>query len=239
MVHRVFFCVCKILGYEDNSWPGCREMMSSDTFLREIVLLDPSQVPMDDIDCVRNELMERNFAPERIRRHSLFAANMLTWCIKVVQQFDFITAGIKPPSGAHERNGGYVELHKGREVVSVVPRKLTLGQGLEVSRVMGKTPMKKPVTAPLYERNDVGPARANVPRLNRIDVRANTEDGSSIRGRNTYRSNNNKNSRRSNRSSRGKSGQDKRSSVRVNSRMTNRSSVNSSRGNDGGDLDKW
>ena len=46
---------------------------------------------MDDIDCVRNELMERNFAPERIRRHSLFAANMLTWCIKVVQQFDFIT----------------------------------------------------------------------------------------------------------------------------------------------------
>ena len=94
------------------------------------------------------------------------------------------------------------------------------------------------MTAPLYERNDVGPARANVPRLNRIDVRANTEDGSSIRGRNTYRSNNNKNSRRSNRS-RGKSGQDKRSSVRVNSRMTNRSSVNSSRGNDGGDLDKW
>ena len=50
----------------------------------------------------------------------------------------------------------------------------------------------------MYERNDVGPARASVPRLNRIDVRANTEDGSSIRGRDTYRSNNNKNSRRSN-----------------------------------------
>jgi hypothetical protein len=238
LVHRVFFCVCKILGYEDNSWPGCREMMSSDTFLREIVLLDPSQVPMDDIDCVRNELMERNFAPERIRRHSLFAANMLTWCIKVVQQFDFITAGIKPPTGRYdERNSNLIQLHKGREVISVAPRKLTLGQGMEVSRVMGKTPMKKPVTAPLYERNDVGPARANVPRLKRYNPRINTEDGVSIRGqRDTYRSSNSRNSAR--RTSRGKSGKNDKRNVRVSSRMTNRSSVSSSRGN-AGELDKW
>ena len=182
LVHRVFFCVCKILGYEDTSWPGCREMMSSDTFLREIVLLDPSQVPMDDIDCVRNEVMDRDFAPERIRRHSLFAATMLAWCIRVVQQFDFITAGIEIPSNIPGQNRGYVEVQKGRQVVSVIPRKLTLGQDLQMSRVMAKTPLKKPVTAPLHERNDTGPMKVNIPRLNRKHMLDRREDKVNFKG---------------------------------------------------------
>ena len=240
LVHRVFFCVCKILGYEDTSWPGCREMMSSKTFLREIVLLDPSQVPVDEIDCVRNELMDRNFAPERIRRHSLFAATMLAWCIRVVQQFDFITAGIEIPDNIPGQNRGYAEIQKGREVVSVIPRKLTLGQDLQMSRVMAKTPLKKPVTAPLYERNDTGPMKVNVPRLNRKQMLDHRDDKSTSRG---HEANSNRPSHSratSNRSGRTKSGKGStKRSVRVNSQMTSRSSVHSRNSVRNDDLDKW
>ena len=165
---------------------------------------------------------------------------MLAWCIRVVQQFDFITAGIEIPNNIPGQNRGYAEIQKGREVVSVIPRKLTLGQDLQMSRVMAKTPLRKPVTAPLYERNDTGPMKVNVPRLNRKQMLDHRDDKSTSRG---HEANSNRPSHSratSNRSGRTKSGKGStKRSVRVNSQMTSRSSVHSRNSVRNDDLDKW
>ena len=65
----MFYCVARLLGYSDTSWPGCRNDLW-EQFLREIIMIDIGQISPEQIDLVRAELMDRNFNPEYIGRQS-------------------------------------------------------------------------------------------------------------------------------------------------------------------------
>ena len=87
IIHRVFQCVAMLLGYQDTSWAGIRAMISSNNFIRELVLLQPMSIPLDEIHDVRDVLTELGpkFNPGNVQRQSLLAADMLEWSIKVVK----------------------------------------------------------------------------------------------------------------------------------------------------------
>ena len=237
-VHRVFYCVAQLLGYSDTSWPGCREMISGEHFLREIVMIDIARIGAERIDLVRGELMDRTFNPERTRRQSLLAADLLVWCIHVVQEFDRVTAGIEPRNNMHMELGE-VEILKGKAVVPLIPRRVTLGDNIEMSRVQGRTATKKPLTAPLYARNDTGPPKVSVPKLGRRKINT-MAGGLGIEGtsaRTISSGTDWQSQKRSTYRSHGKSYGDGES-VRVSSRFTNRSSA-PSRGSSRGEVSKW
>ena len=76
-------------GYEDLSWPGCRDMLGSSTFVREMVLLQPTTVPIEDMETARSIILaDPDMTPEYARRQSVLAASMLEWCIRAVQHYD-------------------------------------------------------------------------------------------------------------------------------------------------------
>eukprot|EP00949_MAST-11_sp_MAST-11-sp1_P001766 g1766.t1 len=156
-IFSVFRCVAIVLGYEDLSWEGCREMLSGENFLREIVLLDVGSIPMKDIDNAREILSDPAFTPENIRRQSVFAAEMLQWCIRVVQTFDYATLGVPPTRSASAAASDKVQVINGQTKVALQQRMLTLGSRIERSRTLGKTKWKAPKVAPIHRRNDVGP----------------------------------------------------------------------------------
>ena len=94
LTHRVFKCVAMLLGYRDTTWPGCRQMIGSPNFVREIVLLQPMSIPYDEINDVRDILTELgpSFNPGNVQRQSILAADMLEWCIRIVRAYYVSTA---------------------------------------------------------------------------------------------------------------------------------------------------
>jgi hypothetical protein len=233
-VHRVFFCVSKFLGNPDTSWEGIREMISKESFLRKIVSLDPICIPMADIDSVRDELMDTHFNPETLRRRSLLAADLLAWSIRVVQEYDRITTGIEIQNNVHEQLGE-VTVRNGKTVVELAPRRLTLGDDFVVSRVQARSAIKKPLTAPLHQRDDTGPPKVSIPSLGRPQrgMGPLAAVGSNLNGagqRETYRGSSNKGSKFT--INKGKD------TVRLSGRMSamsNRSAKSGSRGSSRGE----
>ena len=94
LIHRVFRCVAMLLGYQDTTWAGCRAMICSKHFIRELVLLQPMSIPLDEIILIQEILTELgpNFNPGNVQRQSILAADMLEWCIKVVRTHFVATA---------------------------------------------------------------------------------------------------------------------------------------------------
>ena len=107
LTHCVYRCVALLLGYRDTTWPGCREMLASPNFVREIVLLQPLSIPFDEISAVRDLLEELGpgFNPGNLQRQSILAADMLEWCIRVVRAYYDVTASARGSAG-HEGGGG-------------------------------------------------------------------------------------------------------------------------------------
>jgi len=94
LTHRVFQCVAMLLGYRDTTWPGCRAMLASPNFIREIVLLQPMTIPYEEVNEVRDVLTELgpSFNPGNLQRQSILAADMLEWCIRVIRSHYVSTA---------------------------------------------------------------------------------------------------------------------------------------------------
>ena len=94
LTHRVFRCVGMLLGYRDTTWPGCRAMLASPSFLREMQLLSPLSIPFEEIEEVREVLSELgpSFNPGNVQRQSILAADCLEWCIRVVRSHYVATA---------------------------------------------------------------------------------------------------------------------------------------------------
>ena len=108
LTHCVYRCVALLLGYRDTTWPGCRDMLASPNFVREIVLLQPLSIPFDEISAVRDLLEELGpgFNPGNLQRQSILAADMLEWCIRVVRAYYNVTASARGSTG--QKDSGYV-----------------------------------------------------------------------------------------------------------------------------------
>jgi hypothetical protein len=89
-VHAVFRCVACLLNYPDDTWAGCREMVSHASFRAQMLMLDTSSLTWQMLRPVRRYLQDPDFEPELVRRQSPVASELLGWIIQVVELFDLI-----------------------------------------------------------------------------------------------------------------------------------------------------
>ena len=170
LTHCVYRCVAMLLGYRDTTWPGCRAMLASPNFIREIVLLQPLSIPFDEVCAVRDLLEELGpgFNPGNLQRQSILAANMLEWCIRVVRAYYRVATSTHGSAG--QNDGGFMPRDDeeyseddgwagGKQEFEGHRQSLPLRMlRMDPNPDFGKSgPAKSPISAPLHLRNDIGP----------------------------------------------------------------------------------
>lgn len=91
-VQQVLHCVAILLGVRHDTWYECRDMVSSDDFRAQLLMMDIGRLNSKQVQIVKNITAQPEFVPELMAKVSPVAAELLGWVSKAVQIFQLIEA---------------------------------------------------------------------------------------------------------------------------------------------------